>query len=561
PENAEQDGQKVCAFDLGESDPDVEVGTPSTFTLTIDDDDTPRLLVTEVMQNPAAVSDNDGEWFEVFNPNAAAIVLDGATVRDDGSNAFTVDDPSGADDYVVPPGGFFLFCDEPDPAVNGGVLGCDYDYAGFTLANGDDEIVIEQGGVEIARIAYDGGAVWPDPDGASMVYVGGRFGEDDDGTNWATAGAREQNAAGTAGFEDDPGGDLLPPGPTGDDGSPGLNGIHANLVSPFGVAVAAYCVATAGGSWSSAATWQNCSGGTPGAGDAAEIAGGTVTLSSPVGTVGAPVAVVVVDGGAALSVESDLYASVFTTAGATTVASVRGGGGSGLLVVGVDLSVSPSGSLTADGNVRLLPNSGNDACAADRADCVATITPEGGTTSGAVQMQREYVDTDADDPGAWRGIHAPLEGVPYADLADDFQVQGPDWSAFPDGTPNFYYYDNATEAFLPVGEGSGSATDPFDPDLGYLFYLFDFEVPGVWTVTGTPRESAPDLSLPYDAADANNFMWVGNVWAAPVDLVEQYAASTGIGATFRRFDPEVEGFAPYNAVTGVPGDSERYLAP
>ena len=30
------------------------------------------VVINEIMQNPAAVSDTDGEWFEVFNQTASA---------------------------------------------------------------------------------------------------------------------------------------------------------------------------------------------------------------------------------------------------------------------------------------------------------------------------------------------------------------------------------------------------------------------------------------------------------------------------------------------------------
>ena len=44
-----------------------------------------------------------------------------------------------------------------------------YRYAGFTLGNADDEIILLDGaGTEIDRVAYDGGPAFPKPDGASI---------------------------------------------------------------------------------------------------------------------------------------------------------------------------------------------------------------------------------------------------------------------------------------------------------------------------------------------------------------------------------------------------------
>ena len=58
-----------------------------------------------------------------------------------------------------------------DASANGGVAVA-YRYAGFTLGNADDEIILLDGaGTEIDRVAYDGGPAFPDPDGASMQLI------------------------------------------------------------------------------------------------------------------------------------------------------------------------------------------------------------------------------------------------------------------------------------------------------------------------------------------------------------------------------------------------------
>ena len=40
------------------------------------------IIVTEIMQNPAGVSDNYGEWFEVYNTTSSDIDLNGWTITD-----------------------------------------------------------------------------------------------------------------------------------------------------------------------------------------------------------------------------------------------------------------------------------------------------------------------------------------------------------------------------------------------------------------------------------------------------------------------------------------------
>ena len=48
------------------------------------------IVVTEIMKDPSAVSDADGEWFEVYNTSNSAIDMGGWSVSDGGSNAFTI---------------------------------------------------------------------------------------------------------------------------------------------------------------------------------------------------------------------------------------------------------------------------------------------------------------------------------------------------------------------------------------------------------------------------------------------------------------------------------------
>ena len=50
---------------------------PNLFAATINSGD---LLISEVMANPAAVSDSNGEWFELFNASLHSIDLNGLTI-------------------------------------------------------------------------------------------------------------------------------------------------------------------------------------------------------------------------------------------------------------------------------------------------------------------------------------------------------------------------------------------------------------------------------------------------------------------------------------------------
>lgn len=95
-----------------------------------------KLLITEFMANPAlAGTDADQEWFEILNPNATPINLDGVTVAT-ANGSFTI-----TGDYIIPGGGFFLFARSDDPTINGGLPNVDYAWGdALTLANSNGEL-------------------------------------------------------------------------------------------------------------------------------------------------------------------------------------------------------------------------------------------------------------------------------------------------------------------------------------------------------------------------------------------------------------------------------------
>ncbi len=83
-----------------------------TAYITVTDPFAGTLMITEIMQNPFAVSDAAGEWFEVFNPTASPINMNGWKIKDDGTDIHTI-----ASALIVPAGGF-------------AVLGIEFNYSG-----------------------------------------------------------------------------------------------------------------------------------------------------------------------------------------------------------------------------------------------------------------------------------------------------------------------------------------------------------------------------------------------------------------------------------------------
>ncbi|HOX46615.1 MAG TPA: MopE-related protein [Myxococcota bacterium] len=121
------------------------------------------LLITEIMANPTCADDTNGEWVELTNASAADIDLAGFHLADEGSDDFTF--PAS---LVVAPGGRVVLCRKADPAVNGGVA-CHLAYAGFLLANTEDEVLLrDAGGALVDRVAYSSALGFSIPAGASL---------------------------------------------------------------------------------------------------------------------------------------------------------------------------------------------------------------------------------------------------------------------------------------------------------------------------------------------------------------------------------------------------------
>ena len=142
------------------------------------------VIINEIMQNPAAVSDTAGEWFEVYNASGHTIDLNGWTIKDAGTEQHRIQ--AGAPLWL-PAGGYLVLGRNADASSNGGVPVA-YRYASFTLGNADDEIILLNGSTEIDRVAYDGGQTFPDPDGASMQLIRPDL-DNTDGANWRVSPA------------------------------------------------------------------------------------------------------------------------------------------------------------------------------------------------------------------------------------------------------------------------------------------------------------------------------------------------------------------------------------
>ncbi len=157
----------------------------------------PSIIITEIMQNPSAVSDSNGEWFEIYNNDSSTVDINGWTIKDNDSDSHVINNGGALN---IAPGQYMVLGINGDTATNGGVQ-VDYVYSGITLGNGSDELILlmSDGLTEVDRVEWDNGATFPDPSGASMMFMGAFSEDNNDGTKWQAATTAWTGSAGDFG--------------------------------------------------------------------------------------------------------------------------------------------------------------------------------------------------------------------------------------------------------------------------------------------------------------------------------------------------------------------------
>jgi hypothetical protein len=108
------------------------------------------IVISEFMADPNATNDSDGEYIELYNRRSFSINIEGYTLSDDGSDSHTISSP-----LNIPASGFVVLARSESPGFTP-----DYAFNSFVLANsGDDIILSDAEGAEIARVNYTSGAV------------------------------------------------------------------------------------------------------------------------------------------------------------------------------------------------------------------------------------------------------------------------------------------------------------------------------------------------------------------------------------------------------------------
>jgi endonuclease/exonuclease/phosphatase family metal-dependent hydrolase len=122
------------------------------------------IVISEIMVNPASVSDSYGEWFELINVSIDQIDLNGWIIKDSQDNQHIIDNSENS--LWVLPGEYLVLTRNDNSASNGGVVG-DYTYSGISLSNSEDAItLINDQGAIVDQVEYN--SDWPFSSGVSM---------------------------------------------------------------------------------------------------------------------------------------------------------------------------------------------------------------------------------------------------------------------------------------------------------------------------------------------------------------------------------------------------------
>ncbi len=122
------------------------------------------LILTEILADPVTVSDESGEYLEVYNATSEAIDLSGFTLSDLGGEEHLI---ASASPVTVLAGRYAVLGINSNSNTNGGIY-VDYQYGGFHLDNAQDEVVLSFGGGVVDQVAYDDGDGFPLLSGQSL---------------------------------------------------------------------------------------------------------------------------------------------------------------------------------------------------------------------------------------------------------------------------------------------------------------------------------------------------------------------------------------------------------
>ncbi len=121
------------------------------------------IVISEVMPNPASVSDSYGEWFELYNSGDTTINLSNWLIKSGENEEHIISvDVS----LFIDPDQYLVFGKNDNISINGGLV-IDYQYSNISFSNNNDELlIINQNGEIVDEVHYTND--WPFGSGIAM---------------------------------------------------------------------------------------------------------------------------------------------------------------------------------------------------------------------------------------------------------------------------------------------------------------------------------------------------------------------------------------------------------
>jgi beta-lactamase superfamily II metal-dependent hydrolase len=140
-----------------------------------------QIVINEVMADPNAVADTDGEWFEITNRGTSAVNIQGWTIAGNNDTNHTI-----TSSVSIPAGGYVVLARPGNTGVNGGVT-ASYAYGTMTMANTADWVALRDGtGASVDSVSWSTAM----PAGSSRGVTDPDVDNlDAKGTNWHTSSA------------------------------------------------------------------------------------------------------------------------------------------------------------------------------------------------------------------------------------------------------------------------------------------------------------------------------------------------------------------------------------
>ena len=109
------------------------------------------IIITEIMPNPAAVSDSYGEWFEIYNSSDTIIDLSNWIITSGSNEEHIIFSENSS--VLIEAGQYFVLGKNGDVNLNGG-LNVDYQYDNISFSNNEDQLIFLNYNGEIVDEVY-----------------------------------------------------------------------------------------------------------------------------------------------------------------------------------------------------------------------------------------------------------------------------------------------------------------------------------------------------------------------------------------------------------------------